>query len=161
MKPPIPLYSTALAVRLLAESFATERGYCPKTLVTMCSTVSAGLVVALCAKGFEASMVAGYFDDGGPQPWGHFWVEVITVSDLGDPIVWIVDVTATQFADWASRCRPRVVTIARYDVGNGKRYRLTETNDERVDAMIQPHDWDDVAEFRRRSGLVRWIREAA
>lgn len=161
MKPPIPLYSTALAVRLLAESFAAERGHCPKTLVTMCSTVSAGLVIALRAKGFYASMVAGTFDDGGSQPWDHFWVEAITVTDQGDPVCWIVDVTASQFADWTLRCRPRTVVIARYRRGYGERYRLTEENESAARRMVQPHDLADVAEFERRCGRVRWIREAA
>lgn len=88
-----------------------------------------------------------------------FWVEAITVADDGKPIVWIVDLTATQFADGA--IRPRRVVIARYWTGYGRRYRFSIANERDARRLVHPRDYDDVAEFERRCRRVRWIREAA
>lgn len=145
---PTTIRQIAYRVRALAEDFARSKGYDARSLVTMCSTVSAGLVVALASAGIEASMVAGVFKScASAHGWGHFWVEAITVTNRGNVELWLVDLTATQFACPVERCRPRRVVFTRNESGYASHYVLQERREMYARMLVMPCDIDDVAEF--------------
>lgn len=145
------LQGIARTMRYRAEQFARSKDYDDKTLVTMCSTVSAALELVLLHTGFNARMVAGDCDDE-----GHFWVEVLPSYREDDDLITLVDLTATQF-EWMDPLPPPVV-ITNYLSSFGKRYTRYCWGRSRVRSCIRAFDQPDVAAFEAQTQM--WLKGA-
>ncbi len=76
-------------------------------------------------------------------------------DEEGADHVWILDLTATQFADEMIGLRPRRVVVAQYGRGYGRHYRVQTLRAHEVRWRIQACDRDDVWAFE--AAVAKWM----